>query len=195
MMKHSVSKRKDLIIIKIEEPVFDIRHADSFYEAIDHILDSKADKNIIIDFSLVKAIDSSGISSMLLAHRKANQSELLTIFVSLCQQIKDILKLSGLDKQLYIFTSLNEVMTLIEASRNKKACSKKSRPHKTTSQNGTAESDLEMIPSPIINDDDHIIDETAAIESHSENESGGTKKRGRPKKSLSGSLNGSRAKK
>ncbi len=187
-MKHSVSKRKDLIILKIEEPVFDIRHADSFCEAIDQILDSKADKNIIIDFSLVKAIDSSGISSMLLAHRKANQSELLSIFVSLCQQIKDILKLSGLDKQLYIFTSLNEVMTLIEASRNKKACSKKSPPHTTTSKNGKEECDLEMISSSLINDEEHALDETVALEAQSENERGMTKKSGRPKRSLSGSL-------
>ncbi|UWX58442.1 STAS domain-containing protein [Chlorobaculum sp. MV4-Y] len=113
-MKHSVSTRKELTILKLEEPIFDVRHADCFRTTIDSMVSNEASKNVIIDFSQVKAIDSSGIGSMLLAHQLANSSDGLTIFVSLCQQIKDLLKLANLDKQLYIFSSINEVMTLIE---------------------------------------------------------------------------------
>ncbi|NTW53883.1 MAG: STAS domain-containing protein [Chlorobaculum sp.] len=113
-MKHSVSTRKELTILKLEEPIFDVRHAKIFRTTIDSMVSNEASKNIIIDFSQVKAIDSSGIGSMLLAHQLANSSDGLAIFVSLCQQIKDLLKLTNLDKQLYIFSSINEVMTLIE---------------------------------------------------------------------------------
>jgi anti-anti-sigma factor len=113
-MKHSVSTRKELTILKLEESVFDVRHANCFRLTIDGMVSNETSKNIIIDFSQVKAIDSSGIGSMLLAHQLANSSDGLAIFVSLCQQIKDLLKLTNLDKQLYIFSSINEVMTLVE---------------------------------------------------------------------------------
>lgn len=127
-MKHSLSTRKELTILKLEESVFDVRHSDWFKETIDQLVSRENSRNLIIDFSQVKAIDSCGISSMLLAHQLANQSEGLAIFVSLCHQIKDLLKLTNLDKQLYIFSSINEVMTLIEPALKGK------RSHKTKSQ-------------------------------------------------------------
>lgn len=184
-MKYSVSKRKDFTILKIEETVFDVRHARTFSQSIDNVLQSKGKRNMIIDFSLVKAIDSCGISSLLLAHRKANQSEGLAIFVSLCQQIKDLLKLSGLDKQLYIFTSLNEVMTLIEASGKDKKISKKRARSKTPSLRiNNDESDIELVSPPDFNDEE-IIDELDNGEENHPKQAKTQKKRGRPKKASS----------
>lgn len=184
-MKYSVSNRKDLTIFKIEETVFDVRHARMFCQSIDSILRNKGKKNMIIDLSLVKAIDSCGISSMLLAHQKANQSEGLAIFVSLCQQIKDLLKLSGLDKQLYIFTSLNEVMTLVEAAGKDKKGSKKRRSSKTPSlPTDNGQSEIERIASSDFNDN-NIIDEKDKDEEHVSKPLKPKKKRGRPKKSPS----------
>ena len=194
-MKHSVSKRKNLIIFKIEETVFDIRHAHTFSQSIDKVLESKGKKNMIIDFSLVKAIDSCGISSMLLAHRKANQCEGLAIFVSLCQQIKDLLKLSGLDKQLYIFTSLNEVMTLVEAPRkDKKSPKKRACPSPPSLQINKEENDPEFVPSPGFNDEE-IMNEPESIEDKAPKQVQTQKKRGRPKKSLSVSASRPKAQK
>lgn len=193
-MKHSVSKRKDLIIIKIEETVFDIRHARIFSQSVDKVLESKGKKNMIIDFSFVKAIDSCGISSMLLAHQKANQSEGLAIFVSLCQQIKDLLKLSGLDKQLYIFTSLNEVMTLIDTSgKDKKSTKKRTRSKASSLHINNEESDMALLSSPDIKDEE-IIDEPENTGQKASKQAKARKKRGRPRKSLSASASESRAK-
>ena len=184
-MKYSVSKRKDFTILKIEETVFDVRHARTFSQSIDNVLQNKGKRNMIIDFSLVKAIDSCGISSLLLAHRKANQSEGLAIFVSLCQQIKDLLKLSGLDKQLYIFTSLNEVMTLIETSGKDKKISKKRTRSKTPSLRiNNDESDIELVSPPDFNDEE-IIDELDNGEENHPKQAKTQKKRGRPKKASS----------
>ena len=61
-MKHSISTRKELTILKIEEEVFDFRHSDSFRQEIDGMVNKESTKNLIIDFSQVKAIDSCGIS-------------------------------------------------------------------------------------------------------------------------------------
>ena len=194
-MKHSVSKRKDLTILKIEETVFDVRHSRTFSQSIDSILQNQGKKNMIIDFSLVKAIDSCGISCMLLAHQKANQSEGLAIFVSLCQQIKDLLKLSGLDKQLYIFTSLNEVMTLIEASGKGKKGSKKRSSSKTpVLPDGDPQSDIELIAASDFKDD-NIIEETDNNEEHASKQTKPQKKRGRTKKPSPPPASASRTKK
>lgn len=194
-MKHSVSKRKDLTILKIEETVFDVRHSRTFSQSIDSILQNQGKKNMIIDFSLVKAIDSCGISCMLLAHQKANQSEGLAIFVSLCQQIKDLLKLSGLDKQLYIFTSLNEVMTLIEASGKGKKGPKKRFSSKTpVLPDGDPQSDIELIAASDFKDD-NIIEETDNNEENASKQTKPQKKRGRTKKPSPPPASASRTKK
>lgn len=202
-MKHSVSTRKELTILKLEEPVFDVRHAGIFKATIDTMVSNETSKNIIIDFSQVKAIDSSGIGSMLLAHQRANSSDGLAIFVSLCQQIKDLLKLTNLDKQLYIFSSINEVMTLIEPALKGKRSSRSRQPQ--VQDEGVDEIDVELeIPDEVFDSETFCdiedeteespeLDELDELEESDEDEkprqknnspeNPPAKKRGRPKKS------------
>ncbi len=190
-MKHSVSSRKDLTILKIEESVFDVRHAADFRTIIEEMLNNDNNKHLIVDFSQVKAIDSGGISSMLMTHQQANQSEGLAIFVSLCQQIKDLLKLAGLDKQLYIFTSLNEVMTLIEPSGKSRKSSRKKQ--KTKVGKPVEIDDIDLIAAAdfedenIIDDsDDENLDNDVSCQTddtdNDDEDVKPKKKRGRPKK-------------
>ncbi len=194
-MKHSISTRKELTILKIEEEVFDFRHSESFKQEIDSMVNKESSKNLIIDFSQVKAIDSCGISSMLLAHQLANQSTGLAIFVSLCKQIKDLLKLTNLDKQLYIFSSINEVMTLIEpAMKSKRGARGKSQTPTDEIIDELLCEDLDLIVEPDLHDehlDEHLEEhlvESDEISSEAERadpltgKESGLKKRGRPKK-------------
>lgn len=195
-MKYSVSTRKELTILKIEEDVFDFRHKEAFKLAIDEMVNKENAKNLIIDFSQVKAIDSCGISSMLLAHQLCNQSQGLAIFVSLCKQIKDLLKLTNLDKQLYIFSSINEVVTLIEpAMKSKRGTRGKSQPPVDEIIDELLCDDLDLIVDPDLHDehldeqlepqlvepDDEIAIESEVSDTIAEKEAG-SKKRGRPKK-------------
>jgi anti-anti-sigma factor len=194
-MKHSISTRKELTILKIEEEVFDFRHSDSFKQEIDGMVNKESSKNLIIDFSQVKAIDSCGISSMLLAHQLANQSTGLAIFVSLCKQIKDLLKLTNLDKQLYIFSSINEVMTLIEpAMKSKRGSRGKSQTPTDEIIDELLGDDLDLIAEPDLNDehldeqlDEHLVESDeisndAEIAAPPTGKETSLKKRGRPKK-------------
>jgi len=190
-MKHSVSNRKDLTILKIEEPVFDVRHAGNFRQTVHEMLQDDGRKNLIVDFSLVKAIDSCGIGCLLLAHRMANQSDGLAIFVSLCQQIKDLLKLSGLDRQLYIFTSINEVMTLVEPQgKGKKHCRRKSSPKTKSSLNDESQKEIDLIASADFRRDGMLDDDDGDKELNNGAGNAGRrdpdreipKKRGRPRK-------------
>jgi len=190
-MKYSVSARKELTILKIEEDVFDFRHNDAFKLAIEELVNKENAKNLVIDFSQVKAIDSCGISSMLLAHQLFNQSQGLAIFVSLCKQIKDLLKLTNLDKQLYIFSSINEVVTLIEpAMKNKRGARGKSQPPVDEIIDELLCDDLDLMVKPNLHDEDldeqlvesdEISLESELADPVTEKESC-SKKRGRPKK-------------
>ncbi len=192
-MKSSINTRKELTILKIEEEVFDFRHGDTFRKSIENLI-RENNKNLIIDFSQVKAIDSNGISSMLMTHQLANQSHGLAIFVSLCQQIKDLLKLTNLDKQLYIFASINEVMTLIEpAMKSKRGARGKAQVQQYEVIDEICD-DIDLISVPDLPDEnldevivdseepDELPEEPKSSDTITEKETA-TKKRGRPKKS------------
>ncbi|ASQ90309.1 anti-anti-sigma factor [Prosthecochloris sp. GSB1] len=196
-MKHSVSNRKDLTILKIDEPVFDVRHAENFRKTVHEMLQDDGQKNLIIDFSLVKAIDSCGIGCLLLAHQMANRSDGLAIFVSLCQQIKDLLKLSGLDKQLYIFTSINEVMTLVEPQgKGKKHCRRKSTPKPKATLNDESQKEIDLIASADFNRESLLDGDDGENGLNGVAEDAGSlepcrhtpKKRGRPRKEAAETL-------
>lgn len=188
-MKHSVSTRKELTILKLEEVVFDVRHADWFRETIDRLVSRDNSRNLIIDFSQVKAIDSSGISSMLLAHQLANQSEGLAIFVSLCQQIKDLLKLASLDKQLYIFSSINEVMTLIEPALKEKRSHRPKSHAAPYDPHDDIVDEIEILPEEVFESetfsdliDDSIDEQPVIADEKISDDDPAPRKRGRPKK-------------
>ncbi len=196
VMKYSISNRKNLTILKLEDQVFDIRTAKPFRALIEEMLDGATSNHIIIDFSQVKAVDSCGISSMLLAHKIANQSEGLAIFVALCQQIKELLRIAGLDKQLYIFTSVNEVMTLIEpACKDRKGKKKSSKTSQIDEELPTP--DVDEIAASDFADEEGIADEEEEDDekdtvdnlddededtARKKKKAASTKKRGRPKK-------------
>ncbi len=196
-MKHSVSNRKELTILKLEESVFDVRHADYFRTTIDNMVSNETSRNVIIDFSQVKAIDSSGIGSMLLAHQLANRSDGLAIFVSLCQQIKDLLKLTNLDKQLYIFSSINEVMTLIEPALKGKRGSR-SRQAQVQEEGadeigeeleipdevfeGESYTDIDDETDESVEIDEEPVDKETPRQKESPTDNSQPRKRGRPKK-------------
>ncbi|TCD47180.1 STAS domain-containing protein [Chlorobium sp. N1] len=188
-MKHSVTNRKELTILKIEEQVFDFRHGKAYQTTIEELIDGGS-TNLIVDFNQVKAIDSCGISSILLTHQLANKAHGLAIFVALCQQIKDLLKLTSLDKQLYIFSSINEVMTLVEPAMKTRRGAKGKQ--KASDFDGTDEDtgedldelDDEAIGAEAIEDDefmDRCMDDDDEDEGGKPAEKPPAKKRGRPK--------------
>ncbi|MEI6691249.1 MAG: STAS domain-containing protein [Chlorobium sp.] len=189
-MKSSVTIRKDLSILKIEEGVFNICHEDPFNSVVADLLAKEQSKNLLIDFSQVKAIDASVITSIRFAQEFANKNGGIVIFVSLCKPIKDLLKLQDLDRQLNIFSSVNEVMTLIAPDvKGKRAGRVKKKIHSAEIIDEIDLAVLEVIAIPDIHDDEldedldtQLIqtDDPVLIDAPTE-KLHGTKKRGRPK--------------
>ncbi len=112
-MKSSVTIRRELTVLKIEEGIFDFRHGEACNSAVADLLAREESKNLIIDFSDVKAIDPTVIASIRFAQECANKCGGLVIFVALCKPIKELLKLQELDKQLHLYSSVYEILTLI----------------------------------------------------------------------------------
>jgi len=112
-MNYSVTIRRELTVLKIEEGTFDLRHGEAFNSTVADLLAREESKNLIIDFSDVKAIDTTVISALRFAQEFANKSGGVVIFVALCKSIKELLKLQELEKQLYLYSSVHEILTLI----------------------------------------------------------------------------------
>ena len=129
-MKSSVTIRRELTVLKIEEGIFDFRHGEACNSAVADLLAKEESKNLIIDFSDVKSIDASVITSIRFAQECANKCGGVVIFVALCKAIKELLKLQELDKQLYLYSSVYEILTLIAPDvKGKRPARAKKIPH------------------------------------------------------------------
>ncbi len=200
-MKYSVAIRKDLSVFKIEEGAFDLRHGEAFNAAVEDLLGKEQSKHLIIDFSLVKAIDTTVVNSIRFAQQCANKNGGVVIFVSLSKPIKDLLQLQEMEKQLYIYSSAHEVMSLIAPdAKGKKAARTKKIMHGDDIIDELTELDVIAIPEipdaalheELQEHEDYDLDEEADIplqESDESDESDSpaatepiSKKKGRPKK-------------
>ena len=202
VMKSSVTIRRELTVLKIEEGTFDILHGEAFNLTVADLLAKEESKNLIIDFADVKAIDPTVIISIRFAQEFANKSGGVVIFVSLCKLIKDMLKLQEMDKQLYMYSSIHEVLTLIAPDvKGKRQVRRKkivhtddiidellkseviTMPnipdddlHEELNLNEDTDEELEEdLDAPLLESDEHAPSDTPAAKDP------GSKKRGRPK--------------
>ncbi len=113
VMNYSVAIRREITVLKIEESTFDYSHNEAFNAIVEDLLAKEESKNLIIDFSDIKTVDPAVIIAIRFAQEFANRNGGVVIFVALCKPIKELLTFQQLDKQLYMYSSIHEVLTLI----------------------------------------------------------------------------------
>lgn len=113
-MKFTVDKKKELTIFKLMEPRLDATIAPDLKSEFVILIEAEGKKYIIVDISQVEAIDSSGIGALLMAHRQTADREGFAAFAGVKNRVRDLLKMTGLDKQLFIFSSVQEALNSIE---------------------------------------------------------------------------------
>jgi anti-sigma B factor antagonist len=69
---------------------------------------------LFIDFSEVTYCDSSGLSAMLLAHREMKSVNGAAIFIAMPEKLLAFVKLSQLDRVLYIYDTREEALADLE---------------------------------------------------------------------------------
>ncbi|ACF14383.1 anti-sigma-factor antagonist [Chloroherpeton thalassium ATCC 35110] len=114
-MKFTVETKKELTVFKLHEKRLDASIAPELKSEFVVLIEAEDKKYLIIDLSQVDAIDSSGIGALLMAHRQTADHNGFAAYVGVKNKVRDLLKMTGLDKQLYIFSSLQEALNSIEA--------------------------------------------------------------------------------
>jgi anti-anti-sigma factor len=114
-MKFSLDTKKELTIFKLHEKRLDAVIAPELKSQLVILIEAEKLKYLIIDLSQVDAIDSSGIGALLVAHRQTNAHDGFAAFIGVRESVRDLLRMTNLDKQLYIFNSVQEVLNNLEA--------------------------------------------------------------------------------
>ncbi len=71
-------------------------------------------RNLILDLKNVTFVDSSGLSSILLANRMCNDADGVLVLCNLSAQVKSLIKISQLGDVLRIFDSLAEAEEFVK---------------------------------------------------------------------------------
>ncbi len=112
-MNFIIESKKDITIFRLQEKRLDASLAPELKSQV-LMLVAEGKKYLIIDLSQVDAIDSSGIGALLIAHRHTAEMEGFAAFIGIHGNVKDLLQMMQLHKQLYIFSSVQEVLRNLE---------------------------------------------------------------------------------
>ncbi len=112
-MNFVIENKKDITIFRLQEKRLDASIAPDLKSQV-LMLVAEGKKYLIFDLAQVDAIDSSGIGALLIAHRHTAEMEGFAAFIGVHGNVKDLLQMMQLHKQLYIFSSVQEVLRNLE---------------------------------------------------------------------------------
>jgi anti-anti-sigma factor len=161
-MKLTIEQKKGLTILRLQEKRLDAAVAPHLKSKLAMLIEVEGEKYLVVDLSQVQAIDSSGIGALLLAHRNTLAHDGFAAIIGVREPVYDLLKMTQLDKQLYIFNSVQDVLNNLETVETDDSADE-DEPKKTSSASklnhaidaDEAEDVLEQIPEL----DDENIDE------------------------------------
>ncbi|MDX2195483.1 MAG: STAS domain-containing protein [Cytophagales bacterium] len=112
LMKYTLDKTERYALLQIHVDKIDAVKTPQLKTELT-TLNAEGFANFIIDFTEVKYIDSSGLSSILLANRLCDQSGGIFIMYGLSDQVKKLIHISQLDKVLHILPTKEEAIDAI----------------------------------------------------------------------------------
>jgi anti-anti-sigma factor len=111
-MKYSVDKQDKYLLIQLNETKVDSTVSPQLKS--DFVtLNAEGNKNIILDMSQVKYIDSSGLSAILVGNRMANDSDGIFILAGITDHVMKLIKISQLDSVLDIMPTVQEAVDAV----------------------------------------------------------------------------------
>jgi len=106
-MKYTVDKQEKYNLLKLEEEKLDTSIAPVLKS--DFVtLHAEGVKNLILDLSQVKYIDSSGLSALLVGNRIFHEDGGMFILSSITDHVMKLIKISQLDNVLNLFNTTEE---------------------------------------------------------------------------------------
>ena len=111
-MKYSVDKQDKYLLIQLNETKVDSTVSPQLKS--DFVtLNAEGNKNIIVDMSQVKYIDSSGLSAILVGNRMATDSDGVFILTGITDHVMKLIKISQLDSVLDIMPTIQEAVDAV----------------------------------------------------------------------------------
>ena len=107
-MKYEVSDHKNKVLLKIKENLVTDPAAREFKEVLTSLIDD-GKRHIIIDFSEVAFIGSSGIGKLLLAYKRLDDMGGKIYILKLNKDIKDLFITFRLNEFFPIFDDLDKI--------------------------------------------------------------------------------------
>ena len=106
-MKYTIDKQEKYCLIKLKEEKLDSTIAPRLKSDLITI-QAEGAKNLIVDLSEVKYIDSSGLSALLVGNRIFHEQEGLFVIASVNDHVMKLIKISQLDTVLNILPTVEE---------------------------------------------------------------------------------------
>lgn len=111
-MKFSVDKHDKYVIIKLNEPKLNSIVSPMLKSEL-ILFNTEGQRNIVLDLSNVKYVDSSGLSSLLVGHRLCKNAEGVFILTGLNEAVTKLITISQLETIITIVAKSEEAIDLI----------------------------------------------------------------------------------
>jgi anti-sigma B factor antagonist len=111
-MKYSIDKQERYSLVTLHEEKLDTTLAPKLKSEL-ITLHAEGVKNIVLDVSEVKYIDSSGLSSLLVGNRILTEDGGIFIIASPTEHVQKLIKISQLDNVLNILPSREEAIDAV----------------------------------------------------------------------------------
>ena len=111
-MKYTVDKQEKYILVQLNESKLDSTISPQLKSEF-VTLNAEGSKNIILDLSQVKYIDSSGLSSILVGNRLCQDSDGVFIVTSVSEHVMKLIKISQLDTVLELLPTVEEAVDAV----------------------------------------------------------------------------------
>ncbi len=111
-MKYSIDKNEQYSILKLQEEKIDSPLSPELKSEF-VTLNAEGIKNLIVDLSEVKYVDSSGLSSLLVGNRIYNEDGGIFILASLNDHVMKLIKISQLNNVLNLLPTVEEAIDAV----------------------------------------------------------------------------------
>lgn len=111
-MKYTIDKQEKYSLIKLNEEKLDSTLAPNLKSDL-ITLHAEGVKNIIMDLSDVKYIDSSGLSALLVGNRVLGEDEGMFVLAGITEHVMKLIKISQLDSVLNLLPTVEEAVDAV----------------------------------------------------------------------------------
>ncbi len=125
-MKFTVDKHEKYVLIKLNETKLNSLISPQLKSEF-ILTNAEGRRNVILDLSLVKYSDSSGLSSLLVGHRLCKNAEGSFILTGMNENISRLIAISQLETVLTVVGSVSEAIDLIFMEEIEKELKKEAR--------------------------------------------------------------------